>query len=823
MNKLILFLFLLTSFSVYAQKANVYSENSGKPIEDVLIYNKSMKASQMSNAHGEFDISVFNDNEELFFQHPAYYRAQIAFTEIANNQFVVYLKEKTIELQKFVVSANKWEEKRGEIPNRIKMITSRDIEFNNPQTAADLLGQSGEVYIQKSQQGGGSPMLRGFSANSVLLVMDGVRMNNAIFRSGNLQNVILIDPFILESSEVIYGPGTTIYGSDALGGVMSFSSKKPTLSFTDDHVSGNAIMRYSTANEEKTIHVDLNLGYKKFASLTSITFSQFGDLKMGSHGPDEYLRPDYVVSGDTMDYMASNDDSRIQRNSGYDQVNILQKFRFRPNNNWDLGYNIYFTTTTDIPRYDRLIQYKNDNLKYAKWYYGPQYWIMHSFTAEHNNRNIAYDKLKINLSNQNYRESRHDRKLNDNWLRSRTETIDIYSLNADARKSLYKNGTLYYGVESFINLVDSDGIMTDVYNDETKATSSRYPDSTNLYYAGAIYTNYKHKINEKLTWTAGIRFNKNHLKSRFSTNSSFDFPFDEINLKNNAINGGTGISYQMDSTSQFAINLSNGFRAPNLDDVGKIFDSEPGNVVVPNPELRPENLYSIDFGYSNIFKNRVGFEISAFASYLKDAMVRRDFQYNGLDSIMYDGEMSKVEALVNADHAYIVGWSFNAFVNITPNLKYSNNIVVTWGEDSDGMAVRHVPPIYGTARLQYSTKKLKSELSMFFNGHLADETSKLYFPFNLEYLKAEHDGEPIASRGLSPSEQDKDHIYLTNEDGSLYSPSWMVLNFKTSYQINSSAQVIFGVDNILDLRYRPYSSGIAAPGRNFFLSLRTAI
>ena len=102
------------------------------------------------------------------------------------------LREKTLE--GVVISANKWEQKLNEVPNKIVKINKNDILRNNPQTSADLLGQSGNVFIQKSQLGGGSPMIRGFATNRVLLVADGVRMNNAIYRSGNLQNVISIDP-----------------------------------------------------------------------------------------------------------------------------------------------------------------------------------------------------------------------------------------------------------------------------------------------------------------------------------------------------------------------------------------------------------------------------------------------------------------------------------------------------------------------------------------------------------------------------------------------------------------------------------------------------
>lgn len=121
------------------------------------------------------------------------------------------------DLETVVVSFNQWEQKRNEVPNRIQKVDLRDIVLRNPQTAADLLGQSAGIFIQKSQQAGGSPMIRGFAANRVLIVADGVRMNNAIFRSGNLQNIISIDPQAVENAEVIMGPGTILYGSDAMG------------------------------------------------------------------------------------------------------------------------------------------------------------------------------------------------------------------------------------------------------------------------------------------------------------------------------------------------------------------------------------------------------------------------------------------------------------------------------------------------------------------------------------------------------------------------------------------------------------------------------
>ena len=133
-------------------------------------------------------------------------------------------------LDEVVMSVSKWEQQKKEVPNKIVSIDAQTIALNTPQTSADLLQSSGKVFVQKSQLGGGSPMIRGFATNRLVLSVDGVRMNNAIFRGGNLQNVISIDPFNIRNTEIIFGPGSVIYGSDAIGGVMNFYTMYPTLS-----------------------------------------------------------------------------------------------------------------------------------------------------------------------------------------------------------------------------------------------------------------------------------------------------------------------------------------------------------------------------------------------------------------------------------------------------------------------------------------------------------------------------------------------------------------------------------------------------------------
>ena len=152
---------------------------------------------------------------------------------------------------------------------KIETISQKEIEFQNFQNTADLLSNSGTLSVQKSQQGGGSPIIRGFEANRILLLVDGIRINNLIFRAGHLQNVITIDENMLSKVDVLFGPSSTVFGSDAMGGAINLQTKMPLL-FSENKnktSSGNALTRLSSSNNEKSGYFDFNLSGEKWGSL----------------------------------------------------------------------------------------------------------------------------------------------------------------------------------------------------------------------------------------------------------------------------------------------------------------------------------------------------------------------------------------------------------------------------------------------------------------------------------------------------------------------------------------------------------------------------
>jgi hemoglobin/transferrin/lactoferrin receptor protein len=264
-------------------------------------------------------------------------------------------------------------------------------------------------------------------------------------------------------------------------------------------------------------------------------------------------------------------------------------------------------------------------------------------------------------------------------------------------------------------------------------------------------------------------------------------------MKNSAVNGNAGLVWHPTKEWQINLSASTGFRSPNIDDVAKVFDSEPGNVVVPNLDLKPEFARNIETGIIRHFQGKGKIEFSAFYTQLKNAMVRRDFQLNGQDSIMYDGILSKVEALVNAESAKIYGGSFLFEFLINAELRALNEFTLTYGKDSEGFPLRHVPPVFGRSHLQFEKESLLFDLFVEYNR-------------KFEYEQ------------LAPDEQDKPHLYATDENGNPWSPGWWTLNLNWNY--NFSELLIFsgGIENIFDKRYRSYSSGIVAPGRNFYIS-----
>jgi hemoglobin/transferrin/lactoferrin receptor protein len=786
----------------------IVDKASGAVIEFVTIRSVDLTLGMVSTIEGYFALPMsFSLSDTLTFTHASFKKAKMSIGQIKTFGWKVPMT-KGIDLTVLNITATR-DKRLGETAQKMKIIDSDQIAFEQAGSTADLLQSSGAVFVQKTQGGGGSPVIRGFEANKVLIVVDGVRLNNAIFRSGHLQNVIALDDAVLDRIEVVYGPGSSIYGSDALGGVMQFYTKKPSLSWNDTlNISGTSWLRYATANSEKAGHLQFNVGSKKFGSLTAVTFHDFGDIRSGSvenpFYPNFGKRPSYaesLVQGDSIvDFMVPNEDPDLQVGTGYRQFNLMQKFLYRANEDLDLEAGLHLSTSSDVPRYDRLTATTTidgfqgdplDRLTYAEWFYGPQNWTMAYLSADLRKHNAIWDEAKFTIGYQHFDEDRINRRFRAESRNIRKEDVDVLSFNAEFNKRHSDKHNFLYGAEFYYNSVKSAGFTESIITGEINPNSTRYPDGGSEVWSGALYFKHEFKLSEKLLFAEAIRFTQAGLTSEFVDTTFFNFPFSDIRVSSGSLTGSLIGIWTADKNWTISAMAASGFRSPNVDDIAKVFDSSPGNVIVPNDDLGPEDAYNIELTISRTIADKTRISVTGWHTWLIDAIVRGNFQFNGQDSILYDGELSQVQANLNTGSARLAGFSAELETQLTDFIKVKANLNYTYGRDVlENVPLGHIAPVYGLLSAQYHSDLFRIESFIRYNGwkRLDD-----YSPSGVDNL------EEATAQGT---------------------PAWYTLNLRGSYKFNDQFEFQLSIENILDRHYRPFSSSISAPGRNFIIGLR---
>ncbi len=697
-----------------------------------------------------------------------------------------------INLEEVVVSGNKITERKSDIPHQIDLVLQPQIGRTSPLTTADALSNSGAVFVQKSQQGGGSPILRGFEANRILLVVDGVRMNNAIYRSGHLQNSITTDPNMMERIEVLQGAGSVIYGTDAVGGVISFFTKKPSLGdSTKFEGKTNGYLRYSSANQGVTGHAAVNLGNRKWASLTAVTASDFGDLRSG--GKDMM---DYPGFGDTnffvkringRDSIVANGDPNVQRFSGYQQLDVLQKIRFVPGNGNEHLLNFQLSTSSDVPRYDRLQAWSNGQPRFAEWYYGPQERQFLSYELKHKAGKWWADDLRFTPAVQLIGERRHDRGFGKIERNNLTEKLVICSANIDLYKQV-SGHEIRYGAELVQNTLESEGHADNLETGQQKAIASRYPDGT--YSTAGLYFSHRWELlGSKLILSDGLRFSSVTIDAKFDP-QFYDSDMAHVRQQSKSQNLHLGVVGTLPGGLRLNALLSTGFRNPNIDDLGKTFETNGGDLMVANADLRPEQVFYREIGMTQSIGTYGFFNVNVYFSSLTDAIVPRPFQMNGQDSTEFMGSRYRTLANVNVGKAKVWGITSGMKFQVRSDLTLKGNITYTQGRDlTNKTPLDHIPPLFGNVSLLYEKGQFFAQANFLFNG-----MKKL-----VDY---------------SPSGEDNPQ-YAT-PDGT---PAWQTWNVHLGKQLGKLLRVQVGVENISDLNYRTFASGINAPGRNVVVGL----
>lgn len=798
-------LFLLSAFTFIragAQTVTVRDNSTREPIKDVIIKDKNNKTVNTDNK-GQASLTELDKSDSLKIYNIGYYSKKIMASDA--NDIDINLTTKLVMLDEIVFAANKTREKKIDVPYTIEIIKQKDIEFGNQPTTGDIMQNTGTVFLQKSQLGGGSVNMRGFEANKVLMVIDGVRMNNAIYRGGHLQDIMTIDPNILERTEAVFGPASTMYGSDALGGVMHFYTKNAEFSATDKMlVKANAMFRYASVNTELSEHLDFTLGFKKFASFTSISLSDFGDLTSGSAKLAGYTntwdRDYYVKRFDDKDSMVKNSNNNVLVGSGYKQTDIMQKFAIKTGEHLTHNLNLQASLLPYLPRYDRLAgDYSGGNLKFAENGY-TQNRLLGAYTLNYDAKTVISDNIKVILAYQKIDQDRITRKFQNVKRKIQMEDVTVLSANLDAFKKIKEKHELRYGLEFTANDVKSTAEFRDIKKDSTYDApgETRYADGGNSMSTSAAYISHSWEVSEQFVISDGLRFTYNALKSTFVDTTLFKFPFKTAQQNNQALTGCLGFTWKESDNYKVSVLLNTGFRTPNVDDMSKVYESGGGVLIVPNTEIKPEYATNFELSISKVIDKKYKFDVTGFYTSLQNALVLADYKFNGKDSAMYNGTLTKTQAMQNADHAYIYGFSAGVQFDFNDNISFKSNINYTYGryvssKQDTVVPIDHIAPVFGQSSLIYNAKNTNVEFFVRYNGK---KTLSDYSPSG------------------------EDNLPYATVNGM---PAWFTLNIRGGYNITKNLRINVACENITDNRYRAFASGINAPGRNFIVSLRFKI
>lgn len=566
-------------------------------------------------------------------------------------------------IEETVVTATRNEKHILDVPFAITKISNENIKFNNSRTTPEaLIGNTG-VFIQKTNHGGGSPFIRGLTGYQTLIMVDGIRLNNSIFRSGPNQYLNSIDPLTIANIEILRGGGSVQYGSDAIGGTLQIFTKNPK--FTEEFKYNlNGQIKSITNDQEYSGRAELELNDKNIAILGGISYQKFGNLYGGKN-------------------------TGVQLPSSYDQISFDAKLKFKVFDNSILTVYSNSLNQTNVPL-NHKVQLEN----FQFFNYEPQFRNTNYIKLSSNYENSFFKIINYTLLNTNWEEGRVSKKNNNVNEISEFDKITTLGGIVEIYSEFLENWSASSGMEYYNDYVNSNKNTLNTETNNIVSSRGLYPDNSN-YNNLSLFTMHSFKINDFI-FDGGLRYNSFGIKLN-------DANLGNINFNSDAFVWNVGSVYKLNEVSSIFGLLSTSFRAPNIDDMGTLgivdFRYE-----VPNYDLEPEKSLNTELGFKYLGENMF-FTFSIYRNNLSNFINRVHGKYNGLESM----NGYPVFLKTNSFESYIQGIELDFKTNIIDELEILTNLTYTYGQNlSANEPIRRIPPINGKIALNYHNKSLNN-------------------------------------------------------------------------------------------------------------------
>ncbi len=684
-----------------------------------------------------------------------------------------------IKMRSVVVSATRaGEVRRLSQPLAMSLIEPQMADISRGTIAADLLRDLPGVQVQQTSAGQGSVILRGMIGNQVLLLVNGIPLNNGTYRDGPGQYLATIDPETIQRIEVIRGPASVLYGSDAQGGVVNVITKShPDAGPQSVRIAG----RTMSANSSVRGRLSAGIMRSKWSLGVGASLGTAGDLRAG--GDVGLQNPTgFDVAGVDADLSVSAGKHNVKA--------AVQHFRM-----------------TDVPRYDRYVDFRAP---------APGRDSVHTFDPQ--TRQLAYVRyqfepegkavrsLEIKASLAVQKEARNRIKLlgsgdGDSILTAWSD--DVYtpglSLVGSSEFSVgHRNLSITWGGDGYRDILDTHGSQTNINSGDVtelrRETSTgsiptgRFPDGATADRLG-LFATADVDILESLLFSFGARWAYFRNESDVGTELG-----GAVNNSSSNLTGQLGIVYLPDPLWSIAFRVAQGFRSPNLYDLTNV-GPVPDGIVLPNTLAQPERSLSTEIGIRYLDRNG-GLDFTVYLTRISNFIDRVPGSFNG--DTLFQGE--RVYQGQNVGTARLAGFEAEGISRFGP-LETRATLLYTQGNqtDSDGVEtlMSKIPPLGGTVRLRWSS-----------------ERGGVWVEYALRWA--------VEQNGLGLRDQSDPRIcpqYLQDQPAFCATAGFAVHGFAAGVKVTNQVVVTAGFDNVTNRLYRTHASGVDGAGRSVWMGL----
>jgi len=631
---------------------------SGAPLQGVVLDLAQTAHQATSTSDGAFSLPGAPAGQHRLRASFTGYRRVEVVAPAGGEPVHLLLEPLLVRMDEAVTVTAQGDERRAfDVPESVSSLESDELSQRALRSTPEALAGVTGVFVQKTNHGGGSPFVRGLTGNQVLLLVDGIRLSNSTFRYGPNQYLATVAPHSIERVEVVRGSGSTLYGSDAIGGVVNLLSRGPRFSGGKIDASGRVLLRGMTDAMDRTVRAEGEVSGERWALYAGADARSFGDLVAGG-------------------------DLGTEEPSAYDERSADVKALVRASSSTLLTLAYQRLHQSDVPRWDQVAQ-----RGYLRYGFDPQ------------ERRLAYARSQTFFSQRWMREIEAtlslQRSVEGRFRQRRGESLEIRERDEVRTLGLLlraRSEPLHWwratsGVEVYHDRVASSAFSSDLGTGATTARRGLYPDgatATSL----AAFTEHTLDLG-RLGLTLGGRFNSYAI-------AADDPVVGPIDVRPRALVGNASALYRLDEEQHLVLSVNSGFRAPNVSDIGSLGPFDFG-IEIPSPNLESERSLTFELGY----KARVGSVASAVALFmtnLSDLIERVPATYLGSPTL--DGD--RVYRKENVGAARLRGFEAEMEAALPGRAVIAAAVVYAHGQNLDAdEPMRRIPPLHGRVALRF--------------------------------------------------------------------------------------------------------------------------